>query len=104
MISFSGSFAKKFGVIEAIIFNKIIELLNINQTYFQNFHNNKFWVDFNYHTYRNYFYFITEYDLNFALENLVKQNILESLTLNNSYLFTITDFAKEKHSLCILNK
>lgn len=91
MISFDADFAKKYGLIEAIIFERIKILLEKNMHNFQNYYHSKFWVDLNHHVYSRFLFFLTQQELDYALENLQKNKLIEELKINNHSLFTISD-------------
>lgn len=77
MIQFNPDFARQYGVTEAIVFErlKIIQLRNKDN--FQNYYFDTYWVDFNYKIYSQFFYFIKESEVEYALDNLIKQEIIK---------------------------
>jgi hypothetical protein len=96
MISFDPELAKKFGLHEAIIFERIRILHVKNEENMQNYYQNRFWVDLNNHIYSNFLYYISQADVDFALENLVKLNVLDELKLPELFLYTLNEKFVEK--------
>ena len=96
MISFDPELAKKFGLHESIIFERIRILHIKNEENMQNYYQNRFWVDLNNHIYSKFLYYISQADVDFALENLVKLNVLDELKLPELFLYTLNEKFVEK--------
>lgn len=96
MISFDPELAKKLGLHEAIIFERIRILHVKNEENMQNYYQNRFWVDLNNHIYSKFLYYISKADVDFALENLVKLNVLDELKLPELFLYTLNEKFVEK--------
>jgi hypothetical protein len=83
---FNPEFAKKYGLHEAIVFEVINKLNNFTNN---KFYLNKHWVELTGYTYNIDLYFIPENEVDYAIANLVKRNVLEELYIDDRYYYTI---------------
>jgi len=89
--SFDNSFARRFGLHEAIVFARLKILYFKNYDSMQNYYNERIWVDINEHIYRTYLYFLPKQDINYALKSLEDQKVIISLETNETTLFSIIE-------------
>jgi hypothetical protein len=87
---FDPDFAKRYGLVEAVVYNVLKELSSFNNC---EFYLNKNWVEMTRYIYNFYLYFIPKPDVDFALESLVKQNVIQELTIKEKPHYSL---AKEK--------
>jgi hypothetical protein len=91
MISFDPYFAKQFGVNEAIIFERVKTLIQRNIHNCQNFYLDNYWADLNPHVVNNFLFFMNSVDIDFAISNLVKRNVLIEKRHDNIVWHTISE-------------
>jgi len=91
MIEFNPELARKYGLVEAIILQRLKLLQEKNAVNYQNYYNNTHWVDLNNKVYNAFLYFIPLSDVDFALEKLVKLNVLNTLKSGDTTLYSIYD-------------
>jgi hypothetical protein len=93
MIEFNPDFARQHGVIEAILFDRIKKIQYKNKDNFQNYYDDSYWVDLNVNIYNRFLYFLQRKDIDFALENLVRREVLKELNKDDITYYSIA----EKH-------
>lgn len=91
MVEFNPELARKYGLVEAIIFERLKLLQEKNIINCQNYYDNTYWVDMNDKVYSNFFYFLPNKDIEFALENLKKREVLKTLKIGDRELYSIYD-------------
>jgi len=96
MICFDPIFAKKYGLHEAIVYARIRILLKKNEENVQNYYRNRYWVDLNNQVYVNFLNFISKPDVEFAVENLKKNKVLDDRKVDETFLYTLTEEYVEK--------
>lgn len=85
MISFDPNIAKKFGINESILFQYVVE----NLKHCTQFEYGKSWVSLTRYDWIFHFDFFNEYEYYQAIENLVKNGMLEQ----RESLFSLSQFA-----------
>ena len=91
MISFDPYFAKQFGLHESIVFERIKTLVLMNMHNYQNFYQDKFWADLNIHVINNFLFFLTNGDIDFAIDNLLKRKVLIQKNVDNVSWYAISE-------------
>ena len=89
MISFDPMFAKRYGVIEAIVFERIRIIQSRNEVNCQFFFRDKYWAEINERVYKEFLSFIKESDLDFAIANLQKMGIIDIRTIESKEIYSI---------------
>lgn len=88
--------AKEFGIEEAILFNNIYYWIEKNRANEKHFHNEKYWTYSTKKAFREYFPYLTERKIGYALKNLLDNGLIEKGDFNeksfdNTSWFAITD-------------
>lgn len=89
MISFDPHLAKKYGMVEAILLERIRIIQENNELNFQLFFDGKHWAELNNRVCKEFLAFIPEADLKFAIENLEKRNVIQAKRNESLEIFSI---------------
>ncbi len=91
MISFDPVLAKKYGVNEAIILERLRIVQNKNKENFQLYYSGKHWCEMNDLFYNEFFYFLGRGDFEYAVENLKNLGGIEITRVSDTTLYSIVN-------------
>lgn len=90
MITFDPVIAKRYGIIEAIVYERIRIIQDRNEANCQFFFRDKYWAEINDRIYKEFLSFIKEGDLEFAIANLQKQGIIDIRVVDSQQVYSIS--------------
>ena len=81
LVYFSSEFARKHGILESIVIEVLKKLIEHNKINYQYFFLDSYYAEINSQVYTHYFSFVNQSEVLYAIENLKKARVIDTLTI-----------------------